>query len=57
MSNIPDAGLGVFAMKEFPKNTFFGPYTGERHRSMERANRSGYVNDRIKDFQIDEICL
>jgi hypothetical protein len=44
-------------MKEFPKNTFFGPYTGERHRSMERANRSGYVNDRIKDFQIDEICL
>ncbi|CAF4952303.1 unnamed protein product [Rotaria sp. Silwood1] len=42
-SNIPTAGLGVFAIKEFPKNTFFGPYTGERHRSTERANKSGYA--------------
>ncbi|CAF1399396.1 unnamed protein product, partial [Adineta steineri] len=25
------------------KNTFFGPYTGERHRSAERADQSGYA--------------
>ncbi|CAF1016799.1 unnamed protein product [Adineta steineri] len=42
-STIPGAGLGVFTMKEFSKNTFFGPYTGERHRSTERANQSGYA--------------
>ncbi|CAF4302830.1 unnamed protein product, partial [Rotaria sp. Silwood2] len=42
-SNIPTAGLGAFAIKEFPRNTFFGPYTGERHRSTERANKSGYA--------------
>jgi len=52
-SNISGAGLGVFAVKEFPKNTFFGPYTGERHRSTERANRSGYVNYRMKNFKND----
>ncbi|CAF0959152.1 unnamed protein product [Rotaria sordida] len=42
-SSIPIAGLGAFAIKEFFKNTFFGPYTGERHRSTERANKSGYA--------------
>lgn len=28
-SSIPGAGLGVFAERDFPKGTRFGPYTGE----------------------------
>ena len=51
-SNIPGAGLGAFAMKDFPKNTFFGPYTGERHRSTERANQSGYVSYYSRTIEI-----
>ncbi|CAF1641713.1 unnamed protein product [Adineta ricciae] len=47
-SNISHAGLGAFVLKSFPKNTFFGPYTGDRHRSAERANQSGYV--RLKAY-------
>ncbi|CAF0923232.1 unnamed protein product [Didymodactylos carnosus] len=42
-SGIPDAGLGTFALKKFKKNTFFGPYTGVKHRSNDRANDSGYA--------------
>ncbi|UJR32051.1 hypothetical protein I4U23_019518 [Adineta vaga] len=42
-SIISSAGLGAFARKFFSKNTFLGPYTGDRHRSAERANQSGYA--------------
>ncbi|CAF1295848.1 unnamed protein product [Didymodactylos carnosus] len=41
-SGIPEAGLGVFALKKFKKNTFFGPYTGVRYRSDARSYESGY---------------
>ena len=29
-SNIPSAGLGVFATREFPEGSTFGPYDGDK---------------------------
>ena len=42
-SDIPGAGLGVFAEKFFPEGVRFGPYGGETFEyDKEDADRSGY---------------
>lgn len=42
-STILKAGKGVFATKQFEKNTFFGPYIGIRHSNFKNAQESGYA--------------
>ncbi|XP_013089835.2 zinc finger protein 62 homolog isoform X1 [Biomphalaria glabrata] len=41
-SEIPEAGLGVFATKFFPSRTRFGPYLGKIVTNKMEAHKSGY---------------
>ncbi|BFY99171.1 hypothetical protein BsWGS_02211 [Bradybaena similaris] len=48
-SRIPKAGLGVFALKDFPTRSRFGPYEGREERDEDVAQDSGYCWQIIKD--------
>ncbi|XP_059143954.1 histone-lysine N-methyltransferase PRDM9-like [Physella acuta] len=48
-SNIPDAGLGVFALTSFPARTRFGPYGGKKEKNEQMAHDSGYCWQIFKD--------
>ncbi|XP_071094523.1 histone-lysine N-methyltransferase PRDM9-like [Haliotis cracherodii] len=41
-SSIPNAGLGVFAIADFPTRTRFGPYEGDNIKDADVAHNSGY---------------
>jgi hypothetical protein len=41
-SRIPKAGLGVFAVKDFPIRTRFGPFEGQEEKSHDVAQESAY---------------
>ncbi|CAF0782446.1 unnamed protein product [Rotaria sordida] len=42
-STLPGAGLGVFAARRIPKDTYFGPYFGYKHENSLIARKSGYT--------------
>ncbi|XP_052786373.1 histone-lysine N-methyltransferase PRDM9-like [Mya arenaria] len=42
VSSIPGAGMGVFATREVPARTMFGPYGGVKVLDAEKAHSSGY---------------
>ncbi|XP_035827333.1 histone-lysine N-methyltransferase PRDM9 [Aplysia californica] len=50
-STIPGAGLGVFAVKDFPSRTRFGPYGGKKVKDEATAHLSGYC------WQVTEVHL
>ncbi|CAG5119181.1 unnamed protein product, partial [Candidula unifasciata] len=50
-SKIPHAGLGVFALKDFPARTRFGPYKGKKEVDETIAHESGYSWQIMKDGQ------
>ncbi|XP_055875602.1 oocyte zinc finger protein XlCOF6-like isoform X3 [Biomphalaria glabrata] len=41
-SEIPEAGLGVFATKLFPSRTRFGPYLGKIEKNKIKAEKTGF---------------
>ena len=41
-SKIPRAGQGVFATKNFPARSRFGPYGGSKVKDRDEAQSSGY---------------
>jgi hypothetical protein len=42
-STISKAGKGVFTTKTFDKNTYFGPYAGQRHDYVHDTQQSDYA--------------